>query len=103
MSDSKLFNTFRLAVWTVISTINCLLSQCSFWIERTFEIRIIAKISTAMTQRFERWFEAEKMLPTLGNASIDKNTDRPKYHKANYYKSCVRVSKNFNPLLAWQK
>ena len=101
MSDSKLFNTFRLAVWTVISTINCLLSQCSFWMKRTLEIVIITKISTAITRSFGRWFEAGKMLPTLGNASIDENTDRPKYHKANYHKSCVRVSKNFNPLLAW--
>ena len=103
MSDSKLFNTFRLAVWTVISTINCLLSQCSFWMERTFEIGIITKISTAKTRSFGRWVEARKMLPTLGNASIDENTNRPKYHKANYHKSCVRVREIFNPLLVWQK
>jgi hypothetical protein len=39
--------------------------------ESTLEIGIIAKISTAETWSFERWFEAGKTLPTLGNTSMN--------------------------------
>ena len=71
MSDSKLFKTIRLAIWTVISTINCLLCQCIFWMKRTVEVVIITKILAAMTQNLRRWFEAEEMLPTLENMSMN--------------------------------